>query len=76
LSAKITGEAQKLANAIVVSFERECQCSLFNSTERDRMAGAFRQILEDPKELEYILAFGGPPYEHSEVPLLFLLCFV
>eukprot|EP00210_Caulerpa_lentillifera_P000397 g387.t1 len=59
LSAKFRGEAEKLANAIVLSFELPCQCSLFDPAERDRMAGVFRGFLEDPKVIQEILAFDG-----------------
>lgn len=59
MSARDNGEAEKLANAIVVSFELACDCSLFDSTERDRMAGAFRAILEDDGVIESILEYEG-----------------
>lgn len=60
MSAKLFGGADRLANSIVISFERECQCSLFDSTERDRMKKAFRDILEDEAQIREILEFGGP----------------
>eukprot|EP00210_Caulerpa_lentillifera_P000398 g388.t1 len=64
LSAKRFGEAEKLANAIVLSFELPCQCSLFDPAERDRMAGVFRGFLEDPEVIQEILEFGVPS-DHS-----------
>lgn len=67
MSAKLFGGADRLANSIVISFERECKCSLFDSTERDRIKKAFRELLEDPLAIREILAFGGP-IEDSKTP--------
>lgn len=65
MSAKLFGGADRLANSIVISFELECKCSLYDSTERDRLKKAFRNILEDHEAIEEILEFGDP-IEDSE----------